>query len=201
MLEELHKINYNFISNNLYICLGERLRYRQKQGDKSVETKMNQDEEIKRLYMEMYDSLISYAYAVLQNNALAEEAVQETFRIACVKPNALFVSKNPKGWIVNTLKNVINNTKRSRAKMNSLLVSLLQSNKWNITGCYDEVDVDVLYSNLLGDADYQLLKKVALEQKTLLEISYELGISVEACTKRVQRARKALRKKLSENEK
>ena len=181
--------------------MGERLRYRQKQGDKSVETKMNQDEEIKRLYMEMYDSLISYAYAVLQNNALAEEAVQETFRIACVKPNALFDSKNPKGWIVNTLKNVINNTKRSRAKMNSLLVSLLQSNKWNIKGCYDEVDVDVLYSNLLGDADYQLLKKVALEQKTLLEISCELGISVEACTKRVQRARKALRKKLSENEK
>lgn len=201
MLEELHKINYNFISNNLYICLGERLRYRQKQGDKSVETKMNQDEEIKRLYMEMYDSLISYAYAVLQNNALSEEAVQETFRIACVKPNALFDSKNPKGWIVNTLKNVINNTKRSRAKMNSLLVSLLQSNKWSIKGCYDEVDVDVLYSNLLGDADYQLLKKVALEQKTLLEISCELGISVEACTKRVQRARKALRKKLSENEK
>ena len=85
--------------------------------------------------------------------------------------------------------------------MNSLLVSLLQLNQWNTKGCYDEVDVDVLYSNLLGDADYQLLKKVALEQKTLLEISCELGISVEACTKRVQRARKALRKKLSENEK
>lgn len=160
-----------------------------------------QKEAIKQLYVEMYDALIAYAYAILQNYEFAEKAVQETFEIACGKPEIILNSQNPKGWLMNTLKNVLHNTKRSRAKMDKLRISLLQSNQWESEACYDDVDVDVLYSDLLENTNYQLLKKLSMEQKTIVEISDELGISVEACTKRVQRARKALKKKISENEK
>ncbi|MCD8355764.1 MAG: sigma-70 family RNA polymerase sigma factor [Clostridia bacterium] len=160
---------------------------------------MNQDEEIKRLYLEMYDLLMSYAKGVLEDYALAEEAVQETFRIACSKPEDLLSSKNPNGWLTNTLKNVMSNTKRTRARLNHLFMVLIQLNEWSAEVDGGELDVDVLYANLTDDKDYQLLKKVVLEQRTMLEVSSELGISLEACAKRVQRAKKALKKKLSEN--
>ena len=53
---------------------------------------------IEQLYMEMYDMLITYARCALQEESLAEEAVQETFRIACQKPESLRESPNPNGW-------------------------------------------------------------------------------------------------------
>ena len=70
---------------------------------------LNQEEEeyIERLYREMYTRLCIYAMSALGSKALAEEVVQDTFRIACIKPDGLMSSKNPRGWLVNTLKNVI----------------------------------------------------------------------------------------------
>lgn len=162
---------------------------------------INQENEIRKLYLEMYGLLMGYARSILQDYALAEEAVQETFRIACSKPDNLLTSENPKGWLINTLKNVLRNTRRSKAKTNTLLAALLQSDQWKVDGSYDEIGVDVLYSNVSEDKDFQLIKKIVLEQRTMLEAANELGITVEACTKRFQRAKKSLRKKLSENEK
>jgi DNA-directed RNA polymerase specialized sigma24 family protein len=49
----------------------------------------DQRSRIEQLYTEMYDFLIHYAVSALKNESLAEEAVQETFRIACAKPEAL----------------------------------------------------------------------------------------------------------------
>jgi len=70
--------------------------------------------EIDRLYLQMYPMLFEYARSSLSSDALAEEAVQDTFIIACQKPEALCESPNPEGWLVNTLKNVLSNTKRSQ---------------------------------------------------------------------------------------
>ena len=60
---------------------------------------LNQEEEeyIERLYREMYTRLCIYAMSALGSKALAEEAVQDTFRIACIKPDGLMSSKNPRG--------------------------------------------------------------------------------------------------------
>ena len=58
------------------------------------------------------------------------------------------------------------------------------------------VSVDVLFSDVSKSEDFQLLKRVALDHYTMPELAWELGISVEACKKRVQRARKRLQKKL-----
>ena len=50
---------------------------------------LNQEEEeyIERLYREMYTRLCIYAMSALGSKALAEEVVQDTFRIACIKPD------------------------------------------------------------------------------------------------------------------
>lgn len=73
---------------------------------------------IEQLYLEMYDMLIIYARCSFKEESLAEEAVQETFQIACQKPDKLCESLNPKGWLVNTLKFTIRNMKRSRENAN-----------------------------------------------------------------------------------
>ena len=52
------------------------------------------------------------------------------------------------------------------------------------------MSVDLLFSNVAASEDFQLLKRIALDQCTMPELAHELGVSVEACKKRVQRARK-----------
>ena len=79
----------------------------------------HQEEIIAQLYREMYRKLVVYAENAL-NDSLAEEAVQDTFRIACSKYDELMNSSNPQGWLMNTLKNVIRNIKvypKSRTKI------------------------------------------------------------------------------------
>lgn len=84
-----------------------------------------QERKIEKLYREMYSLLYIYAENALANKHLAEEAVQDTFRIACAKAEAVLGSPNPKGWLVNTLKYVILNIRRTQAKLNAIVVSAL----------------------------------------------------------------------------
>ncbi len=81
-----------------------------------------QRQAIEKLYMDMYYSLSAYAQSALNDRSLAEEAVQDTFRIACAKADKFLSSPNPKGWLLNTLKYVIKNSIRSRAVLNRIVV-------------------------------------------------------------------------------
>lgn len=147
---------------------------------------------IKALYLEMYFLLFSYAQNMLSDRSLAEEAVQDTFRIACAKADNLLYSPNPKGWLLNTLKYVIKNKTRCRA----YLINSLELDENIIPGDPDVLDIDFMYSDLTNSEDYKLLKKIALDKYSMLEAATEMGISVEACKKRVQRAKKKLKKVL-----
>lgn len=155
-----------------------------------------QREEIEQLYLEMYDRLMAYARSALKSEALAEEAIQDTFRIACTKPEDFLASPNPKGWLVITLKNTIQNIKRSRANASKLLVTYaaVQGNELGISE--DKLSVEVTYGNLAPLEEFQLIKEMALEGKSHLEMARARGISVDACKKRVQRAKEFLRKKI-----
>ena len=88
---------------------------------------LNQEEEkyIEQLYREMYTRLCFYAKNALGSRTLAEEAVQDTFRIACIKPDSLMNSKNPHGWLINTLKNVIRNRQRTEARLSNALLAAM----------------------------------------------------------------------------
>ncbi len=65
----------------------------------------------------------------------------------------------------------------------------------------DEIDTDLQYHGMISDADFELLKMIYLEKHTFLEAAKHFGISLEACKKRVQRAREALRNNLSPEKK
>ena len=71
-------------------------------------------EYIEGLYREMYTLMFYYAKKILLKEALAEEAVQETFVTACQRLDSLKSSPNPQGWIMNALKHVTNKIKETR---------------------------------------------------------------------------------------
>ncbi len=148
---------------------------------------------IEHLYMEMYDMLMTYARCSLQEEALAEEAVQETFQIACQKPESLQESPNPKGWLVNTLKNTIRNMKHNRANAQRILAQYLEIRVDEELYCEDPLSLDTLYGNIADTDEFKLLKEFAIDGRSHLEMAKARGITVAACKKRLQRAKETLR--------
>ena len=141
--------------------------------------------------------MMAYAFSVLRDRNLAEEAVQDTFCLFCAKASDTLQHENPRGWLMRTLQNVIRNMQRHRAAMNRLIMQSLQVEHLEELLVYDEPDVDLLYGNLAARADFQLLKRVVLDGCTMLEAAEDFGITVEACKKRIQRIRANLKRKLS----
>lgn len=151
---------------------------------------------IEALYLEMFELLFSYARSSLENDSLAEEAVQETFRIACLKPSELCASPNPKGWLVNTLKNVIRNTIKQRNAGKLILATFASEYSSKQGWSEDQLDLKVVYENISQLEEFHLLEAMAVEGRSHKELAQELGISVDACKKRIQRAKKVLKKKM-----
>lgn len=155
-----------------------------------------QDKFIEAIYKEMFDMLMTYARNKLENEELMEEAVQETFRIACQKPEELMGCPNPRGWLVTTLKNVIRNTNRSRQSAARLLADYVAVKGEQITFTKDKHDVDLTFCGIADLEEFKLVKEMAVDGKSHLEIAKARGISVDACKKRMQRAKEVLKKKL-----
>lgn len=154
--------------------------------------------EIERLYLLMYDKLFVYARSTLSNDSLAEEAVQETFRIACTKPESLCTSANPEGWLVITLKNVISNMKKSRMTANRILTDYISAQVQELAVSEDRISFELMYENIAELEEFKLIKEMAIDGRSQLEIAQSRGISLNACKKRVQRAKEVLRKKIRE---
>lgn len=148
------------------------------------------------LYDEMYDLLLSYATSSLTSISQAEEAIQDTFQIACQKVDDVSSSPNPQGWIYITLKNVVSNELKQRFRDTKIITDSLGDHIDRLGHATDQLDVDLLYGNVADTPEFKLIKAIALDGKSLLEISKELGISLDAVKKRAQRARTVLQKRI-----
>ena len=156
-------------------------------------------EKIEQLYLEMYDMLITYARCSFEEESLAEEAVQETFQIACQKPDKLCKSLNPKGWLVNTLKYTIRNMKRNREGARQLLSNYLIEQMECATFSEDKLSLQLMYDDVSCTEDFKLIKEMAIDGRSHLEMANARGITVNACKKRVQRAKEILQKKMKQD--
>lgn len=151
---------------------------------------------IEELYLEMFDKLKAYARSVLESDALAEEAVQETFRIACQKPQNVYNCPNPQGWIFIALKNTIRNIQGNRATARRILEMYLLVEAGQTAFSDDRLSIEVTYEDVADTEEFQLLKELAIEGKSHEEMAKARGITVSACKKRVQRAKEKLQQKL-----
>lgn len=149
--------------------------------------------EIEALYIDQYDKLFTYAVRILKNETLAEEAVQETFRIACQKADVLHKHENKEGWLLNTLKYVISNIEKIQFRANRSLAEYTALLKM-IQEKHTEIDLDIMYKDISSSEEYTLIKEYILEQKSIRELAEKRGISIAACKKRIQRARQTLRR-------
>lgn len=151
--------------------------------------------EIEQLYIQMFDMLFEYARSFLPNDALAEEAVQDTFQIACQKPQAVCESANPKGWMVNAMKNVVSNTLRSRATANRILSEYVAAGLERLSENDAYAGIELFYGQIAESEEFKLIKELAVDGRSYLEMAQSRRISVQTCRKRVQRAKDVLRKK------
>ena len=152
-----------------------------------------QREYIEKLYLERYEWLKSYALSSLKNEDLAHEAVQEVFRIACQKANQVCGSECPEGWLFLTLKNIIANSLRARKRCMDLQRKLQLINPGMIQ---DPMPLHLMCSNISDTEEFKLLYEFAVEERTVEELARRRGISVNACKKRIQRAKAFLARKI-----
>lgn len=157
---------------------------------------IDQRRRIEELYFEMFDKMMAYARSNLRNEALAEEAVQETFRIACQKPEQLCQSPNPQGWLVQSLKFTIRNIQKNQASAKRLLEKYLETRTESAAFSEDRIELQVLYKNVAQTEEFKLLTEMVIDGRSHLEMAESRGISVNACKKRVQRAKERLQKKI-----
>ena len=94
--------------------------------------------------------------------------------------------------------NLIRSTKREQAKLKRLVIMLLDEEESDLLATYDEEDIDILLGDVSPLEDFQILKMIVLNGYSMKEAADEYGISLEACKKRVQRIKKRLQKKLSQ---
>lgn len=158
--------------------------------------KDDQRVQIETLYLEMFERLIAYARSSLENEDLAEEAVQNTFQIACQKPDELCNSPNPQGWLMLTLRNTVRNMISSRATAKRIVEAYLLPQFKEPAVWEDPVDLSRQYGDIANTEEFKLLLEMAVEGKTHKEIALSRGISIQTCRKRMQRAKEILRKKI-----
>jgi RNA polymerase sigma-70 factor (ECF subfamily) len=145
---------------------------------------------LERLYTEMSGKLFTYAYAVIEDEYRAQDLVHETFLIAVKKIDSVKLSPNPKGWLMNTLKNVIKHEIRDWNEVAEVTLSfaVLDETATVVSQTYDEVELDYIRASLSAD-EWWLLSAAYLEGRKYAEIAHELGIEYDACRKRVRKVR------------
>ena len=148
------------------------------------------------LYIKKRQFLVEYANGSLHNYALAEEAVQQTFEIACRKIDRVCNNPNPEGWLTKTLAFVIRNEESLKRTASNVIAFNADYRPDLAAAPADPLPLHVTYGNLVNTPQFQLIYEMEVEGRSLAEIAEDEGISLDACKKRAERARKHLQRKL-----
>lgn len=168
---------------------------------------------IENLYEKHSKDLLKYAIRILDEQN-AEEAVQNVFWILCRKDKKdddgeykiekVMNYKEPVKWLYKTLIFSIQKIIRKKKQYAHLMMYMppQADTEFGIEiGMEDfpderpvDEDVDLLYSDLAANKDFQLIKEFSVDDKSLKTMADKYGVSVRAVEQRLYRARKKLRK-------
>lgn len=155
---------------------------------------------IQKIFDEMQEVLFGIAMKYLKNEDFAWDAIQETYLTLCKKVDKLMESSNPQGYVINTLMNKVHNGITEIIKTNQRFVYQIHNDdKENTEPIVEQIPdetsyfVDIEYSDAVKAEDYELLKLVDIEGYTIAEAANKMGMNVEKCKKRLQRARKRMK--------
>ena len=93
-------------------------------------------------------------------------------------------------------KYTICNIQRNQATAKRLMEQYLVTQTKDFSVLEDKMDLNALYDDIADTEEFKLLAEMAIEGRSHLEMANSRGISVNACKKRVQRAKEILRRKM-----
>ena len=155
------------------------------------------------IYLEHYDDMKRFAakrfFAAGRTDPhQVLDAVQETFRSLCEKPESYQNSPSPSGWLYVTLTYVIQNQLRQENRQTKLLAKAQDA--WA-----EEVQpppgADLELEGFVSPEELELLKRVYVHKDGLENIAQEMGTTKTALAKRVARIKEKFRKNYRESEK
>lgn len=158
-----------------------------------------QDAFLEELFRKSINNLTLYATAVLRNDAMAKDVVQDTFHEAILHIDKLMTHENPGGWLMDTLKNKIRESNRAQNRYLHRFLSVdpdILAESAPLDDSFDRLECRLILeeiSKLLTAEDLYLLERLTLDRASHLEVSKELGITVWASQKRLQYIREKLR--------
>lgn len=165
---------------------------------------------LEALYRDYFPKLLLYAKTVLQDTDRAQDVVQDTFHEAIRHIDTLTNHKNPGGWLMETLKNKIRDSERARRRFISRFISLDSDIVENIIPSNQSLDdqleqddtwVRQTIEDALTPEENKLLKRLAFDKASHLEVAKEFDITVYASEKRFQRIKEKLYKLFPERRK
>lgn len=156
-----------------------------------------QDNFIEQLHRAHFGKLTIYAAASLKDQGRAQDVVQDTFHEAVRHIGTLMAHPNPGGWLMQTLKYKIQEDERAHHRQMRRFLSLntdllAESGRTDPRLDRDERPLLDQIQAALTPEEYHLLVRLTIDRASHLEVAQELGISVWACQKRLERVRKKL---------
>lgn len=162
-----------------------------------------QEDFLEALHQEYFNRLVLYAESGLFNRSKAQDVVQDTFHDAVKRVDQLVGHENPPAWLMQTVKNKVREYNRSHLRYTRRFLSLdsdlAADNPCLTTDSSVREDsgenLDALLAEIrrrLTPEELHLVERFAFDKASHLEIAQELGISVWASQKRLQRARDKL---------
>ena len=149
------------------------------------------------LYRDHYQALFDYAYQLGIGREAAEDYVQDAFMTVIRHIEDIRKTGSPRMYLNQALKNVIGYQLRSiRYAVNLQRKLREQPDLFQGEPHTDELPPETLFRGAVSEAELTLLIRFYLEGWPQKELAEELGISENACQKRIARAKLHLRSAL-----
>lgn len=162
----------------------------------------NRSDLVKSWYEQHHANMFRYAIRKLHNSEIAEDCIQETFRIATERVEALASHKNIGGWLMQTLKNQIALFFRSEAQKKKLYAKITEKDGSYLTyidNWASETIIDGMKDKLLAGLSEKelLLYNQFYEQKVKIrEIAQRENTTEAAVKMRLMRLRNKIYDKM-----
>lgn len=152
-----------------------------------------EQEYIHTLCITYYPTLKKWTGTLGFYGEVVDDWLQETFLVAIQRIGTLRKCKNPGAYLTQILRNVIGHQLRNRTYAAQIAEKMQDTEISDQDEYMDEPDPEILYRGLVSDEELSLLIRFYLEGWSQKDLARDLGIDVEACKKRIQRAKAHLK--------
>lgn len=138
--------------------------------------------------------LIRFAYGRTKNWHVAEDLVQRTFEIACLKEEVLDTNRNVKTWLLNILIFEIKNYWRAADTHRKHIEQLNSDKEYEYSDSRAQFDnMDYIRPSNISKENFDIVIYMAVYGFSCSETAKLFGISEAACYKRYQRTKEKMK--------